>query len=145
MAVRTRTRVLSVAAALAALATGGFAAALAASPGPTPVAPATDKAQARGVAFTFKVRAPAGSKVFLRVGTSKRVKADGTLASEVYFREMVRRNGMYQKKTDVYPALGTYFLNRRGTYYWQAYRIACATPGSDDCSVEGPVRRFTIR
>jgi len=111
--------------------------------GPTPVAPSNGKSLARGVPFTFKVRAVSENGVFLKVSKSKRVGSDGTLATNVYFRSMGRNGGLYTKKVERYAALSSHFLNRRGRYYWQAYRIECT--GSDDCNVEGPVRSFRIR
>jgi hypothetical protein len=141
---RPVTTIAAVTAAVAVAALAGSSALGAQSGGPTSVAPVAGKIQQRGVPFTFKVKAPAGSDVYVRVASSKRVVADGTLAGNLWFRKMAYRGGLFTKKTDTYPALTSYFLNRRGTYYWQAYRIAC-TVGSTDCSVEGPIRSFRIR
>jgi hypothetical protein len=41
-----------------------------------------------------------------------------------------------------------YYLNRAGTYYWQAYRIFCIRiPGRKafDCIQEGPIRKFQVQ
>ena len=35
----------------------------------------------------------------------------------------------------------TYWLNRKGTYYWQAFRVACT---KRDCRQEGKVVRFRV-
>jgi hypothetical protein len=115
------------------------------SDGVTPVAPSNGKIQHRGVPFTFKVRATTDTGVFLKVSKSKKLGADGTLASNVYFRSMSLNGGLYTKKVERYPALTSFFLNRPGRYYWQAYRIECPIDGGEDCNVEGPVRSLHIR
>ena len=115
------------------------------APGPVPIAPSAGKALKRGVPFSFKVRvdsdAPTG--VFVKVSKSKRVGEDGTLANDIYFREMKLSGAYFTKKVERYAALSDHFLNRRGTYYWQAYAIDCSD-GTDDCNVEGPVPKFRI-
>jgi len=125
-----------------ALATSGTIAAAAGAP--TPLAPENGKAFTAGTAFTFKVRSSPSGAVFLKVSKSKRKNSKGTLRTEVYFRKMGRKaRGIHTKKTESYPALRDYFLNRPGTYYWQAYRIDCAA--QSDCEVEGRIRSFRIR
>jgi hypothetical protein len=115
------------------------------TPGPVPIAPSAGKAIKRGVPFSFKVRvdsdAPTG--VFVKVSKSQQVDADGTLANDVYFREMKLSGAYFAKKVERYASLTDHFLNRPGTYYWQAYAIDCSD-GTDDCSVEGPIRKFRI-
>ena len=34
-----------------------------------------------------------------------------------------------------------FWLNRPGTYHWQAYRLACV---GGDCRAEGPIVRFRV-
>jgi hypothetical protein len=115
---------------------------------PTNVAPANGKSIKRGVPFTFKVHLDensTGSGVFLNVSKSKRVKDDGTLANSIYFRSMKQGSGgHWTKKVERYAALTSHFLNRKGTYYWQAYVIDCSE-GTDDCNVEGKVGSFRIK
>jgi hypothetical protein len=115
------------------------------APGPVPIAPSAGKALKRGVPFSFKVRvdsdAPTG--VFVKVSKSKQVGEDGTLANDVYFREMKLSGAYFAKKVERYASLSDHFLNRPGTYYWQAYSIDCSD-GTDDCDVEGPIRKFRI-
>jgi hypothetical protein len=115
---------------------------------PTNVAPSSGKSLPRGVPFTFKVHLDpnsSGSGVFLNVSKSKKVKDDGTLANSIYFRSMKQgSNGQWTKKVERYKALTSHFLNRKGTYYWQAYVIDCSE-GTDDCNVEGPIGKFKIK
>jgi hypothetical protein len=127
-----------------ALALGAASLSEAQTSGPTPVAPSNGKTQKRGVPFTFKVRDDeAANGVFFKVSKSKAVGDDGTLANDIYFREMKKSGGLWQKKVERYAALNTHFLNRPGRYYWQAYSIDCSV--QDDCNVEGPIKSFTIK
>ena len=114
---------------------------------PEPVAPSAGKSLARGTPFTFKARldeASEASGVFLKVSKSKRVGADGTLANEIYFREMKVSGNVFAKKVERYRALSSHFLNRSGRYYWQVYAIDCSD-GTDDCNIESSIRTFRIR
>ncbi len=114
---------------------------------PEPVAPSAGKSLARGAAFTFKARldeASEASSVFLKVSRAKRVGSDGTLAKDIYFREMKVSGNVFAKKVERYPALSTHFLNRPGRYYWQVYVIDCSD-GTDDCNIESSIRTFRIR
>lgn len=114
---------------------------------PKPVAPSAGKSLARGKPFTFKARldpSSGASGVFLRVSKSKRVGSDGTLAKEIYFREMKRSGNTFSKRVERYAALSTHFLNRPGRYYWQVYAIDCSD-GIDDCNIESSIRSFRIR
>jgi hypothetical protein len=115
---------------------------------PTNVAPTNGKSITRGVPFTFKVHldeSSTGSGVFLKVSKSKKVADDGTLANDIYFRSMKQGSGgVWTKKVERYKALTSHFLNRKGTYYWQAYVIDCSE-GTEDCNVEGPIGKFKIK
>jgi hypothetical protein len=121
----------------------GATATAATSGGPKPLAPTDGKALTAGRPFTFKVRDATPGSVFIKVSRSRKTKKDGTLRTEEWFRKMAKNGSVHTKKTDVYDELDDYFLNRPGTYYWQAYRIDCAA--QEDCNVEGPIRRFRIR
>jgi len=114
---------------------------------PEPTAPSNGKALKRGVAFTFKAKLDSASEasgVFLKVSKSKRKGADGTLANDIYFREMKLSGGTYAKKVERYPALTSHFLNKSGRYYWQVYAIDCSD-SLDDCNIESSIRSFRIR
>lgn len=135
-------RLLALATSVALVTSGTVATA---AGGPSPLAPSNGKTLAKGVAFTFKVRSRESGSVFLKVSKSKRKNSKGTLRTDVYFRKMGKQKGttVYTKKTERYPALSSYFLNKPGRYYWQAYRIDCAAQA--DCEVEGAIRSFRIR
>lgn len=121
---------------------------LAASPaladGPRPLSPSSGKTLRLGVPFTFKVSDPNQGSVFIAVSKSRAKRSDGTLKDQAtWFRKMGGSRGTRTKKVERYQYLTSHFLNRKGTWYWQAWRIDCAE--QDDCNVEGPVRSFTIR
>ncbi len=114
---------------------------------PTLGAPSNGKALGKGKAFTFKAKldsASTASGVFLVVSKSKRVKDDGTLANDLYMRSMTLRGGTFRHAAERYPSLSSYWLNRAGKYYWQAYAIDCSD-GTDDCNVESEIRSFRIK
>lgn len=114
---------------------------------PTLSAPSNGKSLKKGVAFSFKAKldeSSSASGVFFKVSKSKKVGEDGTLAKDIYFREMKRSGGTYSKKVERYPALTSHFLNQPGKYFWQAYAIDCSD-GTDDCNVESEIRSFRIK
>lgn len=111
---------------------------------PTLSAPSNGKSLKRGVPFSFKAKFDGDSSVFLKVSKSKSVGDDGTLANDLYFREMKGSGGSYTKKVERYAALSTHFLNKPGKYYWQAYSIDCSD-GTDDCNIESEIRSFRIK
>jgi hypothetical protein len=114
-------------------------------PPPRSVSPVVGKTITAGKQFTFQVRSRGNSAVFVVVSKSKRKAADGTLRDKKgYMRKMGRRKGtLFTKKVELYRGLDSHFLNKPGTYYWQAHRINCSE--QKDCAVEGPIRRFRVR
>lgn len=112
--------------------------------GPTPLSPTAGKTLKARSPFTFKVRDDAEGAVFIAVSKSRAVRADGTLKDQsTWFRKMGGNSGVRTKKVERYAALSSHFLNRPGTWYWQAWRIDCAE--QEDCNVEGPVRKFRLK
>jgi hypothetical protein len=113
---------------------------------PTLSAPSNGKALKRGVAFTFKANFDGGSdtSVFLRVSKSKKVGDDGVLADDQTYMRQMKGSGSLKLKTERFPALPSYWLNKPGKYYWQAYAIDCSA-GLDDCNVESEIRSFRIK
>jgi hypothetical protein len=109
--------------------------------------PGKNKVFTKGKKITFKAKLDSGSSassVFIIVSKSKKVDADGLLPNKTYMRQMKRRGSTYQHVSERYPALSSYWLNKPGKYYWQAYAIDCSD-GTGDCSVESEIRSFRIR
>ena len=132
------------AAPLAALVLAGPAAATTKN-GITPLAPKVGTSVPAGKALTFRMKvADPGSGVFVHVCKSKRRDKDGLICSKETMLQAKKRNGVFQARQKAFALLDDFFLNRPGTYYWQAYRIECFS-GSSDCSQEGPVVRFKVK
>jgi hypothetical protein len=113
--------------------------------GITPLAPRAGGSVAAGKAASFRMRVKGKGKVFVHVcKSSHKAARDGTICSKVTIGQAVKRNGVftYTQKFYDYPA---FWLNRPGTYYWQAYRIECVTGNTSDCRQEGPVVKFRVR
>jgi hypothetical protein len=138
-------RRLVVAAVAGALAVAGATASAATRNGVTPLSPKPGAVVPKGMAVTFKGRARGPGPIFVHVCTSARKsKRDGTICKRATIGQ-ARKTGSrfsYRQKTYSFPA---YWLNRPGTYYWQAHRIACENANTSDCRQEGPVVRFRVR
>ena len=134
---RTVTAVITT----ALLAGGGVATALAATKnGITPVSPTgTIKAGKRP---TFKAKVTEPGSVWVHVCKSKRVDSEGVICSTESIGQAHKKDGVftYRPKLYTYP---TYWLQRRGTYYWQVHRIQCEED-LDDCRQEGPIVRIKV-
>ena len=112
--------------------------------GVTPVTPQDGDAVPRGKAPTFSVRARGGGEVFIRVCRSKATRSDGLIcASESVGRARRGDGGLYRYRPRVYE-YPEFWLNRRGTYYWQAHRIRCERRRTKDCRQEGPVLSLRV-
>jgi hypothetical protein len=110
----------------------------------TPLAPKAGTSVPAGKALTFRMKVgDPGSGVFVHVCKSKKRDGDGLICSKETMLKAKKRNGAFQARQKAYALLDDFFLNRPGTYYWQAYRIECFS-GSSDCSQEGPIVRFKV-
>ena len=140
---RLRAVVLSLA--LVAVVGATAAAAYAATPhGVTPVAPKAGARVPAGEAPTFVVRARGGGEVYVHVCRSKAKRADGLICSmESVGRATRGKRGLY-RYTPTFHDFPSFWLNRPGTYYWQAHRIACEDGNTKDCLQEGPIVKFKV-
>lgn len=57
------------------------------------------------------------------------------------FSSMKRKGSSHSYKTEKY-SFPTWFMNRPGKYYWQAYRIDCRVKG---CHIHSKVSSFIVR
>ena len=90
----------------------------------------------------MKVSDP-GAGVFVHVCKSNKKDKEGMICRKATILQAKKRNGVFQAKQKFYD-FPAFWLNNRGTYYWQAYRIEC-TGSSSDCKQEGPVVRFKVK
>ncbi len=131
------------AAPLAVLALAGPAAA-ATKNGITPLAPKAGTSVPAGKAATFRMKvADPGAGVFVHVCKNNRRNKEGMICKKATILQAKKRKGAYEAKQTFFD-FPEFWLNNRGTYYWQAYRIEC-TSGSSDCKKEGPVVRFKVK
>ena len=129
--------------AFTALALAGPAAA-ATKNGITPLGPKAGTSVPSGKAATFRMRVnDPGAGVFMHVCKSNKKDKEGMICKKATILQAKKKRGVFQAKQTFYD-FPAFWLNRTGTYYWQAYRIEC-TSGSSDCKQEGPVVRFKVR
>ena len=110
---------------------------------PTLLSPAPGQSFKVGTKLTFQIRTHAGdADVWLLISRSKKQDACGIIGSDVDFESF----GASSDPT-VYVAKPPYskgeWMDKPGTYYWQAYREE-SEGGADGC-IESEVRSFKIK
>ena len=81
-------------------------------------------------------------QVYVHVCKSKRKTKDGRICHKADIGRAHKKGGSFRYKPKFFDFPG-FWLNNPGTYYWQAYRIACEGSLSDCCQ-EGPIVRFKV-
>jgi len=128
----------------AGLATVAAVAVAATRNGVTPVAPDAGATVPAGKSPTFSLRARGGGKVFVRVCRSKAKRRDGLICAQESVGQAKRgEGGLYRYRPRFHDFPG-FWLNRPGTYYWQAHRIKCVKRRTTDCRQEGPVSELRV-
>ncbi len=118
-----------------------------ASAAPKLLQPKAGGVLALGSEPTFKVRdtsqAARKYKVYITIGTSKKRTKNGDLErTEIgTFTSTTRSRATYKYVPEDY-SFPTWFMNRAGKYYWQAFHIDCAVKG---CHVHSKIRSFRVR
>jgi hypothetical protein len=121
--------------------------ATAAAPRPALVSPKAGQVLAVGSQPVFKVRDGSRQarkyKVFLTVSTSKKKTRNGDLErTEIgTFASTIRDGKIFSYQPPRY-SFPTWYMNRPGTYYWQAFRIDCSARG---CHKHSKIRSFVVR
>jgi hypothetical protein len=117
------------------------------------VAPKRGAVLALGSQPTFKVRDGSRNarryKIFMTISTSKarskrtgdlkQAKVDGQTVGT--FTSMKRRGKTHSYTAQKY-SFPTWYMNRPGKYYWQAFRIDCRVRG---CHIHSKVSSFIVR
>jgi hypothetical protein len=133
-----------LAALCATLAAAGVA--VSAIPRPSSIAPKNGASLTAGKTPTFKFRSSGAGTHWVHVSKSKKRDAEGVVKSDAAIGQARKSGGVWKFKPKYYdyPA---FWANQRGkTFYWQAFRISCGEEDdSNDCKIEGPVRRFKLR
>lgn len=145
----TRRRLVATAAVTALVAAPAYALA-AAKNGVTPTSPKAGATIPKGEAVTFKGRVKGSGPVFVHVCKSaKKSEKEGIICpggpdpEPVAIGKATKKDGRFSYRQKVF-AFDAYWLNRPGTYYWQAHRIVCENGDTRDCRQEGPVVRFKV-
>jgi hypothetical protein len=141
-----RRSLLLVSVVLAVTGAGPAAAALAATRnGVTPVSPKPGFSVPKGIAPTFVARVRGGGEVYVRVCRSRARRRDGLICpGESVGRALRGKGGLYRYRPRYHDFPG-FWLNRPGTYVWQAHRIRCERRRTRDCRQEGPVSELRVR
>jgi hypothetical protein len=111
--------------------------------GITPLSPKAGSSVPAGQAVTFKLRKKGAGKVFVHVCKSKKKHADGRICHKADIGQAHKKGGVFRYKAKFYD-FPAFWMNNPGTYYWQAYRIACEGGDLSDCYQEGPVVKFRV-
>ncbi len=109
--------------------------------------PKAGAALAVGSEPTFKVRDGSAAakkyKIYITIGTSRKRTKNGDLkrTSIGTFTSTKRKGNVFSYTPEDY-SFDTWFMNRPGTYYWQAFHIDCAVKG---CHVHSKIRSFEVQ
>ena len=135
---------LTTLAAIGALAAAPAYALAATKNGVTPTSPKGGAKVPVGKSVTFKGKVSGPGSVFVHVCKSaKRSQKEGIICSKEAIGQAKKKGGTFSYTQKVF-AFDEYWLNRPGTYYWQAHRIVCEGGNTSDCRQEGPVVKFRV-
>lgn len=112
--------------------------------GITALSPKPGSSVKRGAAPTFRMRVVGPGPVYVHVCRSAKRNSKGLICSRSSMGRAVRRGSEMRYRPRFYD-FPSFWLNRRGTYYWQAHRIHCAGDNTSDCRQEGAIVRFRVR
>jgi hypothetical protein len=116
--------------------------------GITPLSPKAGATVPLDKSPTFRARVKGKGQVWVIVCGSAKKGKEGVICSKktsadssLSLGRAKKHGGVYQFKPTryVYPQ---FWMSTPGTYYWQAYRIACSS--LKDCAQEGPVVKFKV-
>jgi hypothetical protein len=127
--------------ALALLALAAAPALAATKHGITPLTPRAGDEVPKGRAPTFRARVHGSGQVWVRVCSSARKDRNGVICDRLALGRATRHKGGIYEFRPRFHDFPDFWLNRPGTYHWQAYRLACV---GSDCRAEGPIVRFSV-
>jgi hypothetical protein len=105
-----------------------------------PLSPKAGTTVALGKSPTFRARVHGSGQVWVRVCGSRRTTHGLICATDSIGRAKRGKSAIYTYKPRFYD-FADFWLNRPGTYYWQAYRIACKR---SRCRQPGPIVAFKV-
>ena len=133
-------KLVLVLAALAAFAAAGVAQA---ASGITPRSPKANATVPAGKSPTFKMRVNGSGQVWVHVCKSKKKDSEGVICSEESIGRAKKKGGTFSYKPKFFD-FDEFWLNSPGTYYWQAFRIACEGGDLSDCKQESKIVKFKV-
>jgi len=133
-------KLVLVLAAVAAFAAAGVAQA---ASGITPLSPKANATVAVGKSPTFKMRVKGSGDVYVHVCKSKKKDSKGVICDDESIGEAKKKGGSFTYKPEFFD-FPDFWLNSPGTYYWQAYRIACEGGNTRDCLQESKIVKFKV-
>ena len=133
-------KLVLVLAAVAAFAAAGVAQA---ASGITPLSPKANATVAVGKSTTFKMRVKGSGDVYVHVCKSKKKDSKGVICDDESIGEAKKRGGSFTYKPEFFD-FPDFWLNSPGTYYWQAYRIACEGQNTRECLQESKITKFKV-
>lgn len=139
-------RPLAAALAAGAVLAGATAGSAQAASGITPLSPKAGATVGVGTEPTFKMRVKGSGQVWIHVCKSNKKDSKGVICNGGDAEEMgraKRKNGVFSYKSKLFD-FPEYWSNSPGTYYWQAYRIACEGGNTSDCLQEGKIIKFKV-
>jgi hypothetical protein len=140
------TRLRPVLAAGALVAAFAAAAPAQAASGITILSPKNGATVPTGERPTFKMRVKGSGQVWVHVCESKKKDSKGVICNGGDAKDMgraTRKNGVFSYKGKFFD-FPEYWLNSPGSYYWQAYRIACEGGNTSDCLLESKITKITV-
>jgi hypothetical protein len=109
--------------------------------GITPLSPKAGSSIPAGKRPTMKMRVHGPGQVWVHVCKSKKKDAEGVICSDEAIRRAHKKSGIFRVKLPFFD-FPAFWLNSPGSYYWQAFRIDCAS--GSDCHQEGPIVKFRV-
>src|SRR3954447_5115928 len=119
--------------------------------GITPKSPKAGATVPVGSTPTYKGKFRGKGPIYVQICASKKknkeglicVHRDGTLVDGTDIGKAKKKGKRFSYKPKFFD-FPEFYLNTPGTYYWQAYRIACERGNVKDCLQEGPIVKFKV-
>src|SRR3954447_320631 len=111
--------------------------------GITPRSPRAGSTVRVGGTPTVRGKVKGKGPIYVQVCASKRKDKEGVICHKADIGQ-AKKKGKRFNYTPTFFDYPAFWLNSPGTYYWQAYRIACEHGNIRDCRQEGPIVKFKV-
>ena len=111
--------------------------------GVRPTAPKAGAELPPGEVVTFRGRVSGAGSVWVRVCKTRTTGEAGLICARG-LQVRAKRDGNDWRATPPVYDFPSYWLNTKGTWYWQAHRVACDVSGRN-CLKPGPVQAVEVR